>query len=228
MNKEKEQGRRSFHIPLPTDTSEAGSPSERPSLDFNKVRVGLKTLEDAVLTNGGDLKKVNPRLADKNEVLKAIDSCDLVLMREISDFFFKTNGIYSRLCKYMANLYRYDWMVTPYINEEKADLDKVLTQFHQSLTLLDNFNVKAFLGKAALKVIRHGAYYGYLIHVDKTHTVVQELPANYSRSRFESNGRPAVEFNMKYFDDTFKDIQQRIKMLKMFPAEFQKGYILYK
>ena len=228
MNNENTQGRRSFHISLPTDTSVAGSPSERPSLDFNKVKVGLKTLEDAVLTSSGDLKKANPRLADKNEVLKAIDNCDLALMREISDFFFKTNGIYSRLCKYMANLYRYDWMLTPYINEEKADLDKVLTQFHQGLTLLDNFNVKAFLGKAAMKVIRHGAYYGYLIPVDKTHTVVQERPANYARSRFESNGRPAVEFNMKYFDDTFKDIQQRLRMLKMFPAEFQKGYILYK
>ena len=24
-------------------------------------------------------------------------------------------GIYMRLCKYMANLYKYDWFITPYI-----------------------------------------------------------------------------------------------------------------
>jgi len=37
-------------------------------------------------------------------------------MREISNFFYKTSGIYSRLCRYMAYLYRYDWFITPYIN----------------------------------------------------------------------------------------------------------------
>ena len=29
-------------------------------------------------------------------------------MREISNFYFETSGIYSRLCKYMAYMYRYD------------------------------------------------------------------------------------------------------------------------
>ena len=225
MNNQQNTEKRNFNIPLSTDTSEAYAPK---NLDFSKVKVGLKTLEDAVLINSGDLRKANPRLADKENVLRAIDTYDYKTMREISDFFFRTNGIYSRLCKYMANLYKYDWMLTPYINEEKANLDKVLTQFHNGLTLLDNFNVKAFLGKAALKVIRHGAYYGYIIPTDANKIVVQELPANYCRSRFECNGQPAVEFNMKYFDETFKDTVQRLKMLKMFPVEFQKGYVLYK
>ena len=37
-------------------------------------------------------------------------------MRNISNFFYKTSGIYARLCRYMAYLYRYDWFITPYIN----------------------------------------------------------------------------------------------------------------
>ena len=57
---------------------------------------------------------------------------------------------------------------------------------------------------------------------------IQELEPNYCRSRFTVNGRPAVEFNMKYFDIKFKDTQQRIKMLNLFPQEFRKGYVLYK
>ena len=223
-----ERQSRNMTIPLASDTSEEYSPEKRRSLDFSKIKVGLKTLEDAVLTNSGDLRKANPQCADKQKVLQAIDSYDYAKMREISDFFYKTNGIYSRLCKYAANLYRYDWMVTPYINEGKADNDKVLTQFYNALTLLDNFNVKMFLGKAAMRVIRHGAYYGYKIPVDAQHIIIQELPANYCRSRFEVNGRPAVEFNMKYFDETFKDTVQRLKIVKMFPKEFQHGYVLYK
>lgn len=228
MNKQDEIKAKGFDIPVASDTSEEYSPTERRNLDFNKVKVGLKMLEDAVLTNSGDLKKVSPQLADKQKVLQAIDSYDFEKMREISDFFFRTNGIYSRLCKYMANLYRYDWMLTPYINEEKVKEDKVLTQFYNALNLLDNFNVKAFLGKTALKVIRHGAYYGYKIPVDQQHVVIQELPANYCRSRFEVNGRPAVEFNLRYFDEMFKDTAQRLRIIQMFPKEFQKGYILYK
>ena len=229
MNEKENNMSRNLNIPLASDTSEEYSPTQRRNLDFTKIKIGLKTLEDAVLTNSGDLKKANPALADKQKVLKAIDSQDYEQMRAISDFFFKTNGIYSRLCKYMANLYRYDWMLTPYINDEdKVKQDKVLTQFHGALTLLDNFNVKAFLGKAALRVIRHGAYYGYKIPVDAQHVVIQELPANYCRSRFEVNGRPAVEFNLRYFDEMFKDTAQRLKMIQMFPKEFQKGYILYK
>lgn len=222
MNRQEQIKEKGFRIPLASDTSEL------PSFDFTKVKVGIKTLEDAVLTNAGDLKKANPNLADKQTVLKAIDAYDYAKMREISDFFFKTNGIYNRLCKYMANLYCYDWMITPYVNEGKADNEKVLTSFHEALTLLDNFNVKAFLGKAALKVIRHGAYYGYVIEKDKANIMVQELPANYCRSRFEVNGRPVVEFNMKYFDETFRDINYRMRMIKAFPKDFQRGYVLFK
>ena len=225
MNRQEEIRNKGFRIPLNSDTSELPS---RPSLDFNKVKIGVKSLEDAVITNAGDLKKVNPNLADKQEVLRAIDNLDFVKMREISDFFFRTNGIYNRLCKYMANLYCYDWMLTPYVYEGKADNEKVLTNFYEAMTLLDNFNVKGFLGKAALKVIRHGAYYGYVIEQDKTHSVVQELPANYCRSRYEVNGRPVVEFNMKYFDETFKDINYRLRMVKAFPKDFQRGYVLFK
>jgi len=45
----------------------------------------------------------------------AINTGDINRMREISNFFYKTSGIYSRLCRYMAYLYKYDWFITPYI-----------------------------------------------------------------------------------------------------------------
>ena len=227
MNKQQEIRSKGFYIPLDSGTNEEYDPIKR-NIDFTKIKLGAKTLEDAVITNSGDLKKVNPSLADKENVLRAIDNYDFSSMREISDFFFRTNGIYSRLCKYMANLYRYDWMLTPYINDEGMKTEKTLGQFYNALNFLDNFNIKAFLSKAALKVIRHGAYYGYLIPVNANQTVVQELPADYCRSRFDVNGRPTVEFNLRYFDEVFKDTTQRLKIIQMFPKDFQKGYILYK
>jgi len=44
-------------------------------------------------------------------------------MRDISNFFYKTSGIYGRLCRYMAYLYKYDWFITPYIEECVGLLD---------------------------------------------------------------------------------------------------------
>ena len=196
------------------------------AVDFSKIKVGIKTLDDAVLTLG-DLKKIDPRLADKEEVLRAINNADYDTMREISNFFYKSSGIYNRLCRYMAYLYRYDWMVTPYIVSDSLRNEKVLEVFDKALRYLDNFEVKRFFGEVALKVIRYGCYYGYLIP-QAERMVVQELPAKYCRSRYQVNGRPAVEFNMKFFDDNFRDTTQRMRMLNMFPKEFRKGYILYK
>lgn len=198
------------------------------TIDFSKIRVGIKNLEDAVI-DVGELKKINPRLADKTTVLNAIDNFDLETMRDVSNFFYKTSGIYNRLCRHMAYLYRYDWFVTPYIpNPEKTKSDKVLTPFNNVLTYLENFNIKKFLGEAALKVIKNGCYYGYLVEIDSAHAAVQELPAKYCRSRFSVGGKPAIEFNMKFFDQIYPDNEQRQKILKNFPEDFQKGYRLYK
>ena len=214
-----------FNIPIQEDNTDVYSQAHG-LVDFAKIKVGAKMLDDAVVTIG-DLKKINPRLADKKTVLDAIHNGDIETMREVSNFFFKTSGIYSRLCKYMANLYRYDWMITPYVNGDNVKPEKVEEGFYKALTYMDNFEVKKFCGDAALKVLRYGAYYGYLVpQFDKV--VVQELPANYCRSRFSVNGRPAVEFNMKFFDDVYRDTVQRIRILKLFPEEFHKGYKLYK
>lgn len=198
------------------------------TVDFSKIRVGLKTLEDAVLSLG-DYKKVNSRLGDKETILDAIDKNDINTMREASNFYFKTSGIYSRLCRYMAYLYRYDWLITPYIADvEKIKPDKVLTSFNNALTFFDNFGIKKFFGEVSLKVIKNGCYYGYKVETGPLQMSVQELPVSYCRSRYSVNGRPAVEFLMKYFDDTYKDEEQRKRILSLFPPEFQKGYQLYK
>ena len=195
-------------------------------IDFSKIRIGTKIISDATLKLG-DFRRVSPQLADKTQVLKAIYSCDLNKMREISNYFYRISGIYQRLCRYMAYMYRYDWLVTPYYADNTKP-DKILEGFNQVLNYLDKFEVKKFFGEVALKVIKNGCYYGYLTAKGGT-VVVQQLPPRYCRSNYYNNGtQPLVEFNMRYFDDAFANIQQRAKILKIFPPEFEKGYKLYK
>ena len=207
--------------------------------DFSKIKVGIKQLQDAII-DVGSYKKINPKCGDKEVVLKAINNCDLATLREISNFFYKTSGIYNRLCRYMAYLYRYDWFITPYINggidvanrEEEETLtptqrDKILTHFFSLLKFLDEFEAKRFFGEVALKVMKNGCYYGYIVPSSST-VAIQELPAAYCRSRFFVNNRPAVEFNMAFFDKMYPDSEMRAKVLNLFPAEFKKGYKAYK
>ena len=196
-------------------------------VDFSKVQIGTKKVEDAIYELG-DFKRANPRFGDKKVVLDAIQRSDYNLMRDISNFYYKTSGIYNRLCRYMAYMYRYDWYVTPYINSDSAKDEKVLDGFNKTLMYLDNFGAKKFFGEAALKVLRNGAYYGYITK-NADRPTIQELPPKYCRSRFTAaTGQPLVEFNMRFFDDYFSTAAQKQKMLEVFPQEFKKGYALYK
>ena len=128
MEEIKKKGFAMTTAPVLPDTGDAYN-----VVDFSKIKVGLKTLDDAILDNVGEFKKANPRLGDKHEVMRAIENLDYATMRDISNFFFKTSGIYSRLCRYMAYLYRYAWMVTPYVNEETANVNqnKILQTFYK-------------------------------------------------------------------------------------------------
>lgn len=195
-------------------------------LEYNSIRVGAKTLEDAVL-NLGSIRKVNRQYGDKTIVLKAMESHDIALMREISNYFYNTNGIYARVCDYFAHLYRYDWYVVPEMFDQKAKSEKVLKDFHRLLNYLDNSHIKKLCGDIALEVVKTGAYYGYIVPTADGLTL-QQLPINYCRSIYNIGGMPVVEFNMRFFDENFKDPNYRLKILKLFPKEFQKGYMLYK
>ena len=210
-----------------TETNQSPTGYQKPPVvDYNKIRIGAKVLDDAILRLGY-LKKVNPRLADKQTILQAIDNYDLKTMREVSDFFYNVSGIYQRMIRYMAFMYRYDWFVTPFVNDKEMNQDKLLKGFYGCLTTLDDFEVKKTLGEIALEVLLYGVYYGYKVPTSNG-VLLQQLPPNYCRSRFNYGKKPAVEFNMKYFDDQFRDTTQKMKVLKLFPEEFEKGYALYK
>ena len=148
-------------------------------------------------------------------------------LRAISNYFFEVSGLYERLCKYFATLYRYDWYITPYVIDEKVKDEKVLNDFAQALDYMDESYIKKLCGEIALKVIVNGCYYGYVVETKKGFTI-QELPIQYCRTRFKVGTRPAVEFNPKFFDDKFGDIETRMRILKMYPKEFADAYIAYK
>lgn len=196
-------------------------------IDYGKIKVGTKTLDDAVL-NLGSMPKIRHDFGNKAFILQAISERNLPLIREISNYFYNTNGIYSKVCDYFAYLYRYDWYITPEIkNESEKSFEKALIDFNNILGYLDNSHVKKVCGDIASEVVKNGAYYGY-ISPSRDGLVLQQLPINYCRTRFNIGDIPVIEFDMRFFDENFRDVNYRMKILRMFPKEFQKGYVLYK
>ena len=195
--------------------------------EYRKIKVGVKNLDDAVL-NLGNLKQCFPRhgYTNKKYIYEAIMQNQVEELRNISNFYYNTNGIYQRICNYFAFLYRYDWYVVPEMYEESYQETKVLKDFAKILNYLDNSHIRKMCGDIALSVILDGAYYGYVVPSNER-ILLQQLPIKYCRSRYTVKGIHAIEFDMRFFD-TFKDPQYRLKVLKLFPEEFTKGYLLFK
>ena len=205
---------------------EAETEEENLDLDYAKMRVGVKNLTDAVI-NLGTYRQINRNYSDKNYILKAINDHNYVTLREVSSYFYESSGIYQRMCKYLAFLYRYDWYVTPYLIKSETNEQRILKDFSKALNYLDSSDIKRLFGNIALEVIKNGAYYGIILYLDDKF-VIQQLPTRYCRSRFFNGVDATVELDMRFFDDYFTDLQYRIKVLKTFPKEIQKAYVMYK
>jgi hypothetical protein len=77
--------------------------------NFNKIRVGKSILRDDVVSNLDYFDSLSRKKKyDREKIERAIEKNDLETLRLISDYFYRSNGIYQRLCKYLATLFRYD------------------------------------------------------------------------------------------------------------------------
>ncbi len=204
------------------------APSSAPAIDsYVKLKLGPKTYENAVLDLHYFDKLDRRNFRSKEVVIQALIDNNIPLLREISRYYYRTNGIYQKIINYFATTYRYDWYMVPEMNSDNINEDKIAADFIKTLNFFDASHVKKLCGEFALSVIRDGIYYGYA-YEGEDRILIQDLPWKYCRSRFKINGIPAIEFNMSYFDTKFPDVGYRMRVLDLFPPEFKEGYLLYK
>ena len=197
--------------------------------EFAKIKLGRNVFEDITMSGAyGSTKSVTRSYSDKAKVVKALTNNDLKELRAISRYFYRTSGIYSRICNYFAQMYRYDWYIAPELYGDKVSEKKLLADFKKALTFLDNSAIKQTCGEIALKVIMEGVYYACVMISPTGGIMLQELPVEYCRSLYNRGRTPIIDLDMKYFDAKFPDVVQRMKVLKLFPEDVQKGYVLYK
>jgi hypothetical protein len=83
------------------------TPRDTSPREFNKIRVGRSLIKDDAFLDIDYLKPRQKRYK-RRDIERAIDTQDIRKLREISEYFFYCSGIYERLCRYMAYIYRYD------------------------------------------------------------------------------------------------------------------------
>lgn len=71
-------------------------------LEFGRMKIGKKTFDDISLSLSSQTKQANKNYTNKANVNKALANNDVKSLREISEYFYRTNGIYFRICNYFA------------------------------------------------------------------------------------------------------------------------------
>ena len=194
---------------------------------YARIKLGSRPYDDAVLDLHYYEKLDRREFKNKGFVMQALINNDIPLLREISRFYYRTNGIYQKIVNYFATTYRYDWYMVPEMLSDNVKEEKVVKEFMSNLNFFDASHIKKICGEFALYTIRDGIYYGYA-YEGENRILVQDLPWKWCRSRFKIAGMPAIEFDMRFFDTKFPDISYRMRVLDLFPPEFKKGYMLYK
>lgn len=207
-----------------------------PARDFGLLKVRKMQVKQAQVINSVSESKsqtsYNFRTMDHSRMIKITQETDMKAIRALSKYFYQTNGIYARAVRYLADIYKYDFVLYPNLD---LDLDvtdefseKILKKFNQLLEHFDNSSIQLMSRKWAITVCIEGVYYGYICDDISDKLVIQDLPVDYCRSRFLHRGIPLVEFNVQYFDKVTSDPEYRKKLLSLFPDEFKEGYRKYK
>ena len=200
---------------------------DRPKYDFSNFKLQIKRLpiKDRAYSRWGYRTNDPVRHEDFSleEIERIICEGDLESLRELSRYYYRTNGEYRNNIDFLAHLFLYDTMVIPVFEEGKGSKTQILKAFYNACRFVDNLDLPSTLIHITTEWLKNGIFYG-LLRKDGEKAVIHELPIEYCRTRFKDfNNLNILEFNLHYFDK-FTDEELREEMLDTFPAIVKKAY----
>lgn len=196
--------------------------------DFGKLKVRKIRLTQSSANILKDANSINFDRMSHKQLIDIIKGNDMERKRKLSKWYYEKDGMYARAVRYIADIYKFDFMIYPNIDLDDELKDKkqkeILRKYNQVLEYFDNSSIQLFCRKWAIRVCLEGEYYGYICDDIKDKLVIQDLPTEYCRSRFSYRGNPLVEFNVQYFKKVTSNEKDRERLLNLFPKEIQIGY----
>lgn len=160
----------------------------------------------------------------KAEIERALVERNIPRIREMSKYLYGVSGMYKRAVKYVSLAPTYSYILTPYVFAEDIDKRELVLEMDKALEFVDSLGLQSQMPKIFSKIVKEGVFYGYFRKNEST-AVIQELPTDYCRSEFTINGFPAVEFNIRYFDEKLKHPDTKLAVIRTYPQEIQNAYI---
>lgn len=145
--------------------------------------------------------------------------------RQLSLYFYRTNGEYRNNIDFLATLPLYDTIVIP-IMSGKGSKTQIIKEFDTACKFVENLDVPNTFTHITKEWLKVGIYFG-ILQEDGEKVVIQDLPLDYCRSRFKDfNNLNILEFDLRYFD-TIRDEILRAEALANFPPLVRDAWYNY-
>ena len=160
----------------------------------------------------------------KEEIRHIIESGDPEAIRELSKYYNRFSGTYTRPLQYYATLLNYGYVIVPHYDVDSRP-KKMKPAYKKISKYVKDMHLEYMLPKINLIVLSEGIYYGLLIEDENEKPTFYKLPARYCRSRFvDGDGLPILEISLSYFDNITNNEIERRQILKLFPKYVQALY----
>ena len=163
-----------------------------------------------------------------DEIESIIRSGEISAIRELSRYFYRTNGRYRNAIDFFAALPLYDTIVTPLYETGKGSKTQITKAFYNACQFIENLDVKNTLTRITREWLKSGVYYG-ILQEQGDKVVVQDLPMEYCRTRYKDfNNLCVLEFNIQYFITMYEDDATRDAAVLNFPQVIQIAWKRWK
>ena len=160
----------------------------------------------------------------KEEIRHIIESGDPEAIRELSKYYNRFSGTYTRPLQYYATLLNYGYVIVPHYDVDSRP-KKMKPAYKKISKYVKDMHLEYMLPKINLTVLSEGVYYGLLIEDETEKPAFYKLPARYCRSRFlDADSLPILEISLSYFDNITDNEIERRQILKLFPKYVQALY----
>ena len=198
--------------------------------DFSKFRLQVaRSASRAPITDGAYFRwgYRNSRSSVREdftleEINAIIRSGELEAYRELSNYYYRTNGDYRNNIDFLAVLPLYDTVVIPVLTS-KGSKPQILKDFDKACAFVEKLDVPNTFTHITKEWLKTGIYNG-ILRTDGEDVVIQDLPLAYCRTRFKDfNNLPILEFNLHYFE-SIPDKELRLEAVESFPEIVQEAW----
>lgn len=174
----------------------------------------------------------------REEAMEIISGNNLLKKVELSNYFFRVDGIYRRLIIMAALMPTFDTLIVPNFSmlPNERQEDAFLQSFNKNLIKIENMDIQGEMYSAFVYAMRDGYFYGVARPLPNGNVVIQELPYKYcSVVGKDITGKDLIEFDLAFFDNVKPNYVKKeskaiaqLRLLNQFPEDIKEAFLAFR